>query len=205
MAVTTQDALIDRITEATQGRDRCLIALAGPPASGKTTLADTLAARFGEDAVVLPMDGFHLDNATLRARDRLHRKGAPDTFDAQGFVDLLRTVRQGGNVPYPTFDRTADATVPDGGAIPATARIILVEGNYLLLTDDPWSQLAPLFDLTVRIDVADGTLKHRLVQRWLKHGLPPEEAETRATENDMRNVDYVRDHSSDPDLVFQPE
>ena len=205
MAVTTQDALFDRITEAAQDRDRCLVALAGPPASGKTTLADTLAARFGDDAVVLPMDGFHLDNATLHKMGRLHRKGAPDTFDAQGFVDLLTAVREGGNVPYPTFDRKKDATVPKGGTIPAAARIILVEGNYLLLTDSPWSQLAPLFDLTVRIDVADNTLKERLIRRWLKHGLSPEEAEARATENDMENVAYVRAHSSDPDLVFQPE
>ena len=106
------------------------------------------------------MDGFHLDNAQLRDMDLLHRKGAPETFDATGFARLLRRVRDEGNVLYPTFDREADKTLPDTGHIDEATRIVLVEGNYLLLKTPPWSGLGSHFQMTVGLVVDRGLLYH---------------------------------------------
>ena len=203
MMINTEDALFDSIAALSRTRGRLLVALAGPPGSGKTTLADGLAARFGDVAVVLSMDGFHLENDALEKLGLLHRKGAPETFDVHGFIDLLTRVRRGEATSYPTFDRRADATCPDAGFIPANANVVLVEGNYLLLNAAPWSELAPLFDLTVQIDVSDEELERRLVQRWLDHGMSPEDARARALGNDMRNAAMVKENSVVPDLIYR--
>ena len=151
----------------------------------------------------MPMDGFHLDNDTLHAMELFHRKGAPETFDADGFVALIKRLRGDDTVPYPTFDRDADRTVPDGGQINETTRIVLVEGNYLLLNQFPWDSLAGLFDMTVRLVVNHETLAARLITRWIDHGLSPENARDRALGNDMVNVRYVDAHSFDPDYVIR--
>ncbi|MEM9581268.1 MAG: phosphoribulokinase, partial [Pseudomonadota bacterium] len=148
-----QDALLQIIRAAARGRTRLLVGIAGGPGSGKSTLAGHLAAQLGPGAAVLPMDGFHLDNAELILLGLLDRKGAPETFDAAGFVALIKRLRETQAVRYPTFDRTADCTLPDAGEIGAGTQIVLVEGNYLLLTTPPWSDLADLFDITVHLEV----------------------------------------------------
>ncbi len=187
------------------GTDRLLVAVAGPPASGKSTLAASLAAHLGDCAAVLPMDGFHLDNDDLEQMGLLHRKGAPETFDAVGFVRLLRKLRGAKRATFPTFDREADRTVPDGGQIDDSTRIVLVEGNYLLLDMAPWSELAEVFDLTVRLDVSREALAHRLVTRWRDHGLSEAEARKRAFGNDMKNADFVTESSRRPDMVLRAD
>ena len=113
MADLSLHDLVHLIQSRAKGHDRFIVAIAGPPASGKSTLAETLAAQLGADASVLPMDGFHLDNDVLTDRGLLHRKGAAETFDATGFVDLLRQVRSTKEVPYPTFDRKLDRAIPN--------------------------------------------------------------------------------------------
>ncbi|MFY0690989.1 MAG: nucleoside triphosphate hydrolase [Paracoccaceae bacterium] len=203
MTRTTTPALVREIEARSEGRERILVGIAGPPGSGKSTLAAGLAAQLGPLAAVLPMDGFHLDNAQLRQMGLLHRKGAPETFDAAGFVALLGKVRRDGAVSYPTFDRDADRTIPDGGHIGKDTRIVLVEGNYLLLNTPPWSDLAGLFDLTVRLDVDHEELEARLVARWRDHGLPAPQARARASGNDMRNVKFVLENSLPPDFTLQ--
>lgn len=185
---------------------RRLVAVAGPPAVGKSTVTEPLAAALtalGRPARVVPMDGFHLDNATLDARDLRHRKGAPETFDTAGLLALVEALRGGGPVPFPTFDRAADATVPNGGTF--DAEIALVEGNYLLLDEDPWRALHPLWDATVRLEAPEAVLRDRLVRRWLTHGLGADAALTRAESNDLPNARRVLSGSVPADYVLRTD
>ena len=203
--LTTTDALVREVRKRAIEHERILVAVAGPPGSGKSTLAENLAERLGPSAAVLPMDGFHLDNSTLRQMDLFDRKGAPETFDASGFVALVRELRSNKDLFYPTFDREADSTVPRGGQIGKQTNVVVVEGNYLLLDNPPWSELADLFDLTVSIDVDRDVLESRLIKRWLDHGLSEADAEARALSNDMRNVEFVTNNSRASDFVIQPK
>lgn len=188
------------IRQQAEGKDRIVIGIAGAPGSGKSTIAEGIAAELPH-AAVLPMDGFHLDNSDLREMGRLHRKGAPDTFDAEGFVQLVRRLRTKSDLTYPTFSRELDKTLPDAGRLDQSTRIVLVEGNYLLLNLAPWHQLAAHFDLTVGLSVSRDLLEQRLVQRWLDQGLSPAAARARAHDNDMKNADFILAHSMTPDVT----
>lgn len=199
----TQDIehILRRIAEVAEGRSRVIVAIAGPPAAGKSTVSERLAAAL-PDAAVLPMDGFHLDNEELEGRGLLHRKGAPQTFDTEGLMALLPRIRAGEAVAVPTFDRAADRVIPAGSHIAAETRIVLVEGNYLLLDAPDWSGMQRFWDLTIAIDVPLATLEQRLVQRWLDHGLPPDAARQRAEGNDLPNARLVLSQSVAPDVVL---
>lgn len=190
-----------RFEKRTQGKDRVLVAISGPPGSGKSTIAEALVTA-REDAALLPMDGFHLDNSTLRQRDLLHRKGAPETFDTDGLCALLRQVRAGASVPVPTFDRAADCVIPDGGLIRAEDGVVVVEGNYLLLDRPGWQALHPFWDLTIALEVPRDVLEQRLIARWRAHGLSPEAARTRVDANDLPNADMVQTQSITADLTL---
>lgn len=146
------------------------------------------------------MDGFHRDNDDLRAHGLLARKGAPETFDVQGFEQVLNEIHAVDGTSYPTFDRSQDATVPGGGRIAAGDRTVLVEGNYLLLNTGHWGKLHRFWDLSVYLDVPLETLEQRLIQRWLDHGHTQSEAETRARGNDLINARLVTDSSAQADL-----
>jgi pantothenate kinase len=202
------DAVLSLITRRSEPGCRAIFGIAGPPGSGKSTLAarvvDALVAQRGADAAaLLPMDGYHLENDTLDAHGLRALKGAPQTFDVSGFVDLVRRVRQGdADIRYPLFDRAGDCTLPDAGLLRADTPIVVVEGNYLLLRDGDWSDLAPLFDATVMIAPPLAVLEERLIARWLSHGLPPDAATARARGNDLVNARTVLDQSAPADLVL---
>ena len=119
--------LVRRAGRLGESGGRRLLGITGPPGAGKTTLAAALAGAL--DAVIVPMDGFHLDNAELRRLNRLERKGAQDTFDAAGYVGLLRELRTGAQVRAPAFDRAREETVPDAIDVPRTAKLVITEGN----------------------------------------------------------------------------
>lgn len=194
-----------RLGPALKAGQRRLVAIAGPPGSGKSTLAahvvQSVNRSIGVAATLLPMDGFHLDNDTLDARALRAVKGAPETFDAEGFVALLRKVRQGGvDLRYPLFDRAQDRTLPEAGLLPADTPLVVVEGNYLLLQQGAWTGLNALFDLTVMLAPELAEIEARLIARWLDHGLPPAEAEARARGNDLVNARIVVAQSAEPDL-----
>ena len=174
------------------GEGRLLIAIVGAPGSGKSTiahaLADELNALEAGSAAIVAMDGFHLSNEALDQAGLRNIKGAPETFDVEGLsalLDVLKNTDQ--NMPVPTFDRDLDGVVEGGATVPAKARYLLVEGNYLLLTRAPWRDLFPLFDLSIRIDVPPQELRRRLTERWQGQNLPPEEVRRRVEENDMPN------------------
>lgn len=202
------NVLTDRINALRETQDRVIVAVSGAPGSGKSTLATELARRLNMQkcpAMVVPMDGFHLDNAILDARDLRNRKGAPETFDANGFVYLIRRLRTGLEVIAPTFDRSRDLSVAGAIAIPADCPVIIVEGNYVMLNEAPWTDLAPLWDLTVHLHVPMPELRARLIQRWLSHNLSRAAATRRAESNDIPNAQRVVDNILPCDITFGPE
>ncbi|WID99592.1 nucleoside triphosphate hydrolase [Bosea vestrisii] len=183
---------------------RIVIALAGAPGAGKSTLSEhLLAALPAGEAALVPMDGFHFDNAMLDAMGLRHRKGAPETFDCAGLVATLRRIRSGeGGVPVPVFDREADLSRAGAAIVPADARFVLVEGNYLLLDRAPWTELAPLFDLTIFIDVPIVELERRLLTRWTDLGRSEEAARAWVEGNDLPNARLVIESSRRADVVW---
>lgn len=204
------DESLDRayasIIDALGDRSRILVAIAGPPGAGKSTLSAQLSRRLidgGHTAAIVPMDGFHLDNATLRERGLLHRKGAPETFDVDGFISLALTLRAGGAaVAVPHFDRDADEVCEAADTIDVGCEVLLLEGNYLLLDRLPWKRLQTLFDLSVFVKAPEPVLRQRLVQRWLDLGHDRQYAERRAKENDIPNATLVLEHSDSADLTL---
>lgn len=190
--------LSDHILAAPLTGKRKLVALAGAPASGKTTLSHALAdnlTRGGCPTSVVPMDGFHLDNRILSAMGLLHRKGAPETFDAEGFLRLVQAFATADRVVYPTFDRDEDFSRAGAGLVDTDCACIVVEGNYLLYDAPVWRELQAHWDVSVQLAVPNEVLQQRLIQRWIDFGLPPAEAEDRALRNDMVNVQLVAEHS----------
>jgi pantothenate kinase len=186
---------------------RHFLAIAGAPGSGKSTTVDTLregleAARPGLTAI-LPMDGFHYDDALLNAMGRRPWKGAPDTFDVGGLASVIRRLSAGTEtVAVPVFDRDLEISRGSARLIGPEARLILVEGNYLLLNRAPWEQLAPLFDRTVMIDVPEAELATRLRARWVHYNLTEEQIRAKLEDNDLPNGRTVISESRAADLVL---
>jgi pantothenate kinase len=174
-------------------RKRLMVAIAGPPGAGKSAFAEALLPLLPEgSAAVVPMDGFHYDNAVLDARGLRRRKGAPETFDFEGFRHVLERLRTAdSDVAVPLFDRMADVSRGSAAVISADARFVLVEGNYLLLDESPWYGLSPLFDVSVWLHVPPGELEERLVQRSLDCGETADAARRRVISNDMPNAERV--------------
>ncbi|QFT59221.1 Pantothenate kinase [Sulfitobacter sp. THAF37] len=192
--------LSDRIRATPFSGTRRLVALVGAPASGKSTLAEALAEK-DQTMQVVPMDGFHLDNAILSDRGLLRRKGAPETFDVAGFVHLVKRLGVEDDVVFPLFDRARDQSIAGAGAIRPDTQTVLVEGNYLMLDQPGWRDLAPLWDLSVRIDVPLDVLRDRLLQRWADHGYSPAEAAEKANGNDLPNAALVLENGLPCDVV----
>nr|WP_238484198.1 nucleoside triphosphate hydrolase [Oricola indica] len=190
-------------------KGRLVVALAGAPGAGKSTLAEKLVDLIAEDApglaAILPMDGYHFDNMLLDKLGRRARKGAPDTFDVAGFRHMLQRLRSDEEdaVAVPVFDRDIEIARAGARLIPRQARIIVAEGNYLLLGDAPWSDLSPLFDVTIRINVSEETLRERLEARWRGYGMSPADIRGKLEENDLPNGRLVLARSRPADFVVK--
>ena len=194
-------AVAGRMRALPKGR-RCLIAIAGPPGAGKSTLAAALVQELGPVAALVPMDGFHFDNHTLEARGLRNRKGAPETFDLEGLSILLEQLIREDEVAIPTFDRALDKVVGSGTFVRAEHRWVIVEGNYLLLDEPGWRGLARLWDLSVYLDERHDVLEERLVHRWLELGLTLDDARAWALGNDIPNARRVAAARLPADLVL---
>lgn len=183
---------------------RFMVAIAGPPASGKSTLSDALVELLPSgSSIVVPMDGFHFDDAVLAARGWSSRKGAAHTFDVAGFESMLRRIRDGEpEVAIPIFDRSMELSRAAAAIVDGDKRFILVEGLYLLLDEEPWSRLAPLFDFTIFIEAPRDELERRLVQRWRDHARPDDEARRWIDTNDLPNIDRVLGKRRPADLTI---
>ena len=160
------------IAQARTVGHRQILGIAGPPGAGKSTLAEALAAALGPDAVVVGMDGFHLANAELERLGRRARKGAPDTFDIDGYLALLRRLRQPSEtvIYAPRFDRGLEESI--GSAIPVSPETPLVstEGNYLLLDAPGWCAVADYLDESWYLEVPEDLRMSRLVTRRQTYG-----------------------------------
>ena len=202
-----------RLHEASGGR--ILIGITGSPGAGKTTLAQSLVAELNEinggpdasaaapTAVHLPMDGFHFANATLERLRLRQRKGAIETFDGWGFVALLERVRRevDHTVYAPAFERDVDEPVAGEIAIEASARIVVVEGNYLLNDVEPWGRVRDVLDETWFCDTDDDERMLRLVRRHTEFGRSIAAARAWAIEVDGANARRVAPARGRADLV----
>lgn len=188
-------ALIERLDQLAAGGRR-LLGVVGAPGAGKSTLAALMAQALRERAQAVPMDGFHLAQAELQRLGRAQRKGAPDTFDAAGYAALLRRLREqptGQTVYAPDFRREIEE--PVAGALPVFPHtpLVITEGNYLLLDDDPaWAPVAALLDEVWYLQVPDALRLQRLTERHMRFGRTREQALAWVAQTDEPNAVRVQ-------------
>ena len=195
-----------RIEELLAGGGRVLLGLAGAPGAGKSTLATRLCERFGDAAVVVPMDGFHLANAELRRLGRAARKGAPDTFDAAGFVMLLRRLRRpaaGETVYAPAFHREIEEAVAGEIGVGGEKKLVITEGNYLLL-GGAWREVRALLDEAWFIEGDEAQRREWLLARHMAFGRTPEQARAWIAATDEPNARLIRACRDKADWVVRP-
>ena len=185
------DALRARLTPGT----RTILGITGAPGSGKSTFAEWIQRQFGPGmAVVVPMDGFHLGNSIIDGTPLRQRKGAMDTFDAGGYLSLLRRMaRRDESVVYaPEFRRTIDEPVAASIAIPADVPLVITEGNYLLAEQEPWKDIRAQLDEVWFVETPPALRLSRLVERHMRFGMDRLAAEAWANGPDEANAVLIQ-------------
>jgi pantothenate kinase len=194
--LSLDDAVDQVVARRAETGERVVVGLAGEPGSGKSTTAEALAAALvavGRSAVVVPMDGFHLAGSTLERLGRLDRKGAIDTFDAEGWLALLRRIRRGGATVWaPDYVRGLEEAVAGSIEVAPDVEVVVVEGNYLLVDDEPWRSARAELDLAWWVEVPQRDRQRRLVARHVRHGMTEEAALAWATGPDEMSAMRVR-------------
>ncbi len=202
------ESLTTRAAALIRPDERVIVGVAGSPGSGKTTLAEDVVGALGErgiEAAYLPMDGFHLSNATLDRLGRHERKGAIDTFDAWGFVSLLERIRTERDHPVsaPGFDRAVDEPIAGALTIAPGTRLVVAEGNYLLVDEEPWSRIRPLLAEAWFCAASEPERMRRLVERHERHGRTPAAARAWARDVDGANALLIEPTRVRADLVVE--
>ncbi|WP_053667359.1 nucleoside/nucleotide kinase family protein [Streptomyces sp. MMG1121] len=206
MPLTFDDLLTRARALAGDGR-RAVLGVAGSPGAGKTTLAGHLVRALNGDgppwAAHVPMDGFHLADAELDRLGRRDRKGAPDTFDAAGYAALLRRLREDGDevVYAPGFERVLEQPLAGAIPVPPAARLVVTEGNYLLLAESSWARVRSCLDEVWFCEIAEEERIRRLVARHEEFGKAHEAAVAWVLGTDQRNADLVAATRERADLV----
>ncbi len=201
----TPERLLRRAEGLAATGSRRILGIVGLPGSGKSTLAQDLVGRLGTLASLVPMDGFHLSNAELDRLGRRDRKGAPDTFDVAGYLDLLRRLRTNDEetVGAPSFSRTLDEPVAAAIVVHRATPLVITEGNYLLVREGPWARVSGLLDEVWFVERDEDTRLEQLVQRHIQFGKTPEAGRAWAQGSDQRNADVVVTTRGYADLVIR--
>jgi pantothenate kinase len=210
------DAQAKRLIAAAARRERIsgeryLVGIAGVPGSGKSTFAAQLLDAFNRTragfAALVPMDGFHFTNEQLVEQGLRERKGAPETFDGEAYVDLLRRSRDPrAAMPFPIYDRAGHEPVlrnTPQQMIGPGVRVVLTEGNYLLLNRKPWSELAKILHETWYLQTPPDQAREWILQRHVRGGKPPEVAEQHYNRVDRENTALVIERMRQADLVLK--
>ena len=171
---------------------RFVLGITGPPGAGKSTFANWLVSELGEAAIVLPMDGFHFPNTELDERGLLNRKGAPDTYDVAGFLEVLRGLRSREVVLSPSYSRVTHEPERDAIRILPSHRFVVVEGNYLLVPNSPWGEVKAVLDEVWYLDISAEEAAERLVGRHMDVGRTFDVAAEKVRSVDLPNGEIVR-------------
>ncbi|WBB66555.1 nucleoside/nucleotide kinase family protein [Micromonospora sp. WMMD812] len=203
--VLSVDDLVDRARTLAAAGPRQLLGIAGAPGAGKSTLAERIVAEVGPVARLVPMDGFHLAQSELWRLGRVGRKGAADTFDANGFVSLLRRLHrlEPTSVYAPVFRRDLEEPIAGAIEVPPEVRLVVTEGNYLLLPDEPWDEVRALLHEAWFLDLDAQLRLRRLTARHEAYGRTPAEARAWALGSDETNATLVSGTANRADLVLR--
>jgi pantothenate kinase len=184
---------------------RQVLGIAGGPGTGKSTLATQLVAALGADAAYVPMDGFHMRHAKLEELGTAADKGMPHTFEGAAFAGFLAALKTAaGPMNGPGYSRKIEDVVDDAFSVPATTRLLVVEGNYLLLSMAPWWRVRPLLDRAVFIEVPRELVRARLMKRHAEEGLFTEERNRAHIERvDLANYDVVLRSKPQADIAIE--
>jgi pantothenate kinase len=206
-AAATVAELAERARRLASDRGhRVLLGIVGAPGAGKSTIAEALVAELGACAALVPMDGFHYSQHVLGLLGQAERKGAADTFDAEGLAALLHRIRTAtGDVYAPTFDRSIEEPIAAGTVVPADADIVVVEGNYLLLDEGAWADVRAALDETWFLRIPQATRVERLVERHMRFGRTRDAAEAWVETVDERNARLIEASAERADLILTPE
>ncbi|MGL4767731.1 MAG: nucleoside/nucleotide kinase family protein [Formosimonas sp.] len=197
-------ALKQRIQTLLNSGRRQMIGLVGAPGAGKSTLAEQMVQHFGDAVAYVPMDGFHLSNAQLARLNRAERKGAPDTFDVDGYVALLARIRRAEHTVYaPRFERSLEESIAHSIAIEPSTPLVLTEGNYLLLQTHGWQNVRPLLDECGYVEVDDALRRQRLIARHMQFGRSASAAQDWVNSTDEPNARLIAAARARADWVVE--
>ena len=195
LSIDIDPLILDAARSLIDSSKRRILGLVGAPGSGKSTLSEALLAALGDQAQVVPMDGFHLSNRQLDALGRAQRKGAPDTFDAFGYRNLLHRLRASyrncETVYVPGFYREIEEPIAASIAVAPGTPLIITEGNYLLLEEEPWPRVRAMLDEVWFLDVDRELREERLVARHMQFGRTERQAREWVRTTDAPNAERI--------------
>jgi pantothenate kinase len=193
-----KSSLIDTLRQrAGAGSERFMLGICGAPGAGKSTLAEWIVSEWNKQepntAVLVPMDGYHLSNESLEEKSLLQLKGIPDTFDAVSFVDKLDKIKKNPRETHfcPRFERSIEASIQDAISVNSTHRLVLTEGNYLLLDKEPWSRIREILDEVWMIEAEEELILPRLLARHQAGGKTADAALAKVNSTDLPNARLV--------------
>ncbi|MET0797875.1 MAG: nucleoside/nucleotide kinase family protein [Rhodococcus sp. (in: high G+C Gram-positive bacteria)] len=200
----TLDQLASRAASLITDNGRYILGIAGAPGAGKSTASQAISQKLDSRCTVVEMDGFHLANRELDRLGRREQKGAPETFDADGYAALLHRLRSADSIVYaPVFDREIDESIGSATAVEPRTPLIVTEGNYLLLPNGSWPQVRAAIDTVWYLEVPEATRTQRLMKRHSRFGRSSEAAADWVRRVDQPNADMIAAARSRADLIVE--